>query len=71
MAYNKNNYHKNCLRIIEVYKAHKHEDVPDTRIVAKVFPKFNIHISYRTWMNIKGTVIPKEVKDSYQTVLNI
>lgn len=64
MAYNKKNYYKNCLRIIEVYKAHKHQDVPDTRIVAKIFPQFNINISYRTWMNIKGAVIPKEFKES-------
>ncbi len=64
MAYNKKNYYKDCLRIIEVYKAHKYEDVPDTRIVANVFPKFNINISYRQWMNIKGMVIPNEFKDS-------
>lgn len=60
MAYNKNNYYKKCLRIIEVYNAHKHEDVPDTRIVKHIFPKFHINISYRQWMNIKGSVIPKE-----------
>lgn len=63
MAYNKKNYYKKCLRIIEIYKAHKFEDVPDTRIVARVFPKHHINISYRTWMNIKGTVIPQEFKE--------
>ena len=65
MAYNKKNYYKKCLRIIEIYKAHKYEDVPDTYIVARVFPKFHIIISYRQWMNIKGIVIPKEIKDSH------
>ncbi len=60
MAYNKKNYNKRAQFIIDVYKNAKHSDVPDTKIVRTVFPKFNIFISYRQWMNIKGTRIPKE-----------
>jgi hypothetical protein len=60
MAYNKKNYNKRAQFIIEVYKNAKHSDVPDTKIVRTVFPKFNIYLSYRQWMNIKGTPIPKE-----------
>ena len=60
MAYNKTNYYKKCRRIIAIYNQHKHEDVPDTRIIERVFPKFDIHLSYRQWMNIKGMKIPKE-----------
>lgn len=60
MAYNKKNYNKRAQFIIDVYKNAKHADVPDTKIVRTVFPKFNIFISYRQWMNIKGTPIPKE-----------
>ena len=54
MAYNSKNKHRQYLRIIEIYKAHKQEDIPDTFIVSKIFPKHNIFISYRTWNNIKG-----------------
>lgn len=60
MAYNKKNYNKRAQFIIDVYKSAKHDDVPDTKIVRTVFPKFNIFISYRQWMNIKGTPIPKQ-----------
>lgn len=59
MAYNKKNYNKRAQFIIEVYKNAKYSDVPDTKIVRTVFPKFNIFISYRQWMNIKGAPIPK------------
>jgi hypothetical protein len=59
MAYNKKNYHKRAQFIIEVYNNAKYSDVPDTKIVRTVFPKFNIFISYRQWMNIKGAPIPK------------
>lgn len=58
MAYNKNNYHKRARYIISVYNDAKHSDVPDTKIVRTVFPKFNIFISYRQWMNIKDARIP-------------
>ncbi|WP_220764706.1 hypothetical protein [Flavobacterium sp. UMI-01] len=60
MAYNKKNYNKRAQFIIDVYKNAKHDDVPDTKIIRTVFPKFNIYISYRQWMNIKGMPIPKE-----------
>lgn len=60
MAYNKKNYNKRAQFIIEVYNGAKHPDVPDTKIVRTIFPKFNIFISYRQWMNIKGMPIPKE-----------
>lgn len=59
MAYNKKNYHKRARYIISVYNDAKHEDIPDTKIVRTVFPKYNIFLSYRQWMNIKGAPIPK------------
>lgn len=40
--------------IIEIYNNHKQEDVPDTFIVANVFPKNGIFLSYRQWVRIKG-----------------
>ncbi|WP_163444988.1 hypothetical protein [Flavobacterium columnare] len=60
MAYNKKNYFKRARYIIAVYNAHKHEDVPDTKIINQIFPKHNIYLSYRQWMNIKGMSVPKE-----------
>jgi hypothetical protein len=60
MAYNKTNYYKRARFIISVYNDAKNDDVPDTKIVSKVFPKYGIDISYRQWMNIKGAKIPKE-----------
>lgn len=59
MAYNKKNYNKRAQFIIDVYQNAKHADVPDTKIIRTVFPKFHIYISYRQWMNIKGMPIPK------------
>jgi len=55
MAYNRANYIKRIKRIVDIYNAEKHHDVPDTFIVAKIFPKYNIFISYRTWKYIKAT----------------
>ena len=63
MAYNKNNYYKRAQYIIDVYNSAKHSDVPDTTILRNVFPKHNIFISYRQWMNIKGIPIPKQVNN--------
>lgn len=63
MAYNNKNYIKKARYIIDVYNAHKHADVPDTRIVRNIFPKHNIYLSYRQWMNIKGMVIPKQLDE--------
>lgn len=60
MAYNKKNYNKRAQFIIDVYKNAKNDDVPDTKIVRTIFPKFNIFLSYRQWMNIKGMPIPKD-----------
>jgi hypothetical protein len=60
MAYNKKNYNKRARFIIEVYNGAKNPDIPDTKIVARIFPKHGINISYRQWMNIKGLAIPKE-----------
>ncbi len=63
MSYNRRNYLKTARFIVEIYKQYKHPDVPDTDIVRLHFPKHNIHISYRQWMNIKGIVIPKEITE--------
>lgn len=60
MAYNRNNYIKRARHIIAIYNSVKFSDVPDTTIVRNVFPKHNIYITYRQWMNIKGAVIPKQ-----------
>ncbi|MCT3661062.1 hypothetical protein [Elizabethkingia anophelis] len=63
MAYNNKNYIKKARYIIDIYNEYKHADVPDTRIVRNIFPKYNIYLSYRQWMNIKGMVIPKPVDE--------
>ena len=60
MAYNRTNYYKRVRFIIGVYNDAKTPDIPDTWIVANVFPKHNIDITYRQWQNIKGMRIPKE-----------
>ncbi|OWP81655.1 hypothetical protein BWK63_05030 [Flavobacterium covae] len=60
MAYNKKNYYKRLRYIIDIYNQHKYEDVPDTRIIKNIFPKYGINLSYRQWMNIKSTPVPKE-----------
>jgi hypothetical protein len=54
MAYNSNNKLRQFKHILDVYQAVKQEDIPDTFIVSKVFPKHNIFICYRKWMYIKG-----------------
>lgn len=61
MAYNSNNYNKWATEVVKVYNACKTPDIPDTEIIRKEFPKFNIFLSYRQWMNIKGRPIPKEL----------
>ncbi|MBY0244991.1 MAG: hypothetical protein K2Q03_06030 [Sphingobacteriaceae bacterium] len=58
MAYNRNSYLKRVRYIVSVYQSVKERDKPDTYIVANIFPKHNIYITYRQWMNIKGTPIP-------------
>lgn len=67
MAYNNRNYFKRVRKIIDVYNSYKHEDVPDTKIVKNYFPKHDIHLSYRQWMNIKGMIIPKETESINKT----
>lgn len=54
MAYNNRNYIKSINYIVGIYQANKQEDIPDTFIVRRIFPKHNIFISYRTWMYIKN-----------------
>lgn len=54
MAYNPRNKLKKYKRIIAVYNEVKQEDIPDTYIVKNIFPKYNIFISYRNWVHIKG-----------------
>lgn len=49
--------------ILNVYQEVKQEDIPDTYIVSKVFPKYNIFISYRKRMHIKG-MKPSELNAS-------
>jgi hypothetical protein len=60
MAYNRKNYYKRARFIIAVYNENKYSDVPDTKIINQIFPRHNIYLSYRQWMNIKGLIIPKE-----------
>ena len=57
------NYLKRARYIVEIYKKYKHDDVPDTRIIRHIFPKYHIYVNYRQWMNIKGMRIPKEIEE--------
>ena len=61
MEYNSTNYFKKAREIVAVYKLVKTDDIPDTHIVRVIFPQKKIYLSYRQWMNIKGTPIPAEV----------
>lgn len=54
MAYNKGNYMRSIRHIVATYHRLKNPDLPDTYVVRVLFPKENIYISYRTWMNIKN-----------------
>jgi len=54
MAYNRANKQKGINYIMSVYQKVKESDIPDTFIVAHIFPKHNIYISYRTFMGYKG-----------------
>lgn len=71
MAYNRRNYLRTARYIVSVYRLYKDEDVPDSKIVRVHFPKHNIHISYRQWMNIKGMVIPKEETEQQLSLFNL
>ena len=59
MAYNNKQYKKFAQYVVSVYEAYKYEDVPDSYIVRVHFPKHNIFISYRQWMNIKAMPLPR------------
>lgn len=48
------NYSGRVRYILSIYNKYKQEDIPDTRIVRNIFPRYGIFISYRQWMNIKG-----------------
>lgn len=54
MAYHNQNRLRRIAHIIAVYNSLKEYDVPDSRIVSQEFPKHNIYISYRSWMDIKN-----------------
>ena len=58
MAYNRKNYIIRAQYIVSVYEAYKYSDVPDTHIVRNYFPKHQIFINYRQWMNIKNIPLP-------------
>lgn len=60
MPYVRDNYCKRAQYIREVYFKVKEDDIPDTRIVRSVFPRYNIWISYRQWMNIKNMRINRQ-----------
>lgn len=60
MSYNSKNYNKWAKEVVKIYNGLKTPDIPDTDIVRIHFPKHNIFISYRQWMNIKGKPIPSE-----------
>lgn len=59
MAYNNKRYKKFAQYVVSVYEAYKYADIPDTKIVRVHFPKHNIFISYRQWMNIKAMPLPR------------
>lgn len=54
MAYTRKNHLRQVQYMISVYQQVKEPDIPDSKIVSTIFPKYNIFISYRQWMNIKG-----------------
>lgn len=54
MAYNNRNRLRYTEYIIKVYNEVKQPDIPDSFIIRNIFPKHNIYISYRKWMNIKN-----------------
>lgn len=60
MAYNSNNYNKWVKEVIKLYNDLKTPDVPDTEIIRREFPRHNIYLSYRQWMNIKGRPVKRE-----------
>lgn len=63
MPYVRDNYIKTALYIREVYLKVKEEDIPDTRIVRNVFPKYGIFLGYRQWMDIKGMRINRSEEE--------
>ena len=69
MAYNRNNYLKQTRYIVEIYNSVKECDKPDSHIVRFIFPKHNIFLSYRTWMNIKN-MKSSELNPAQATLFN-
>ena len=63
MPYVRDNYNKKAQYIREVYLSVKEEDIPDTKIVRSIFPKFKIYINYRQWMNIKSMKINRSEEE--------
>lgn len=68
MAYNNNRYKKFAQYVVSVYEAYKFADVPDSQIVRIYFPKHNIFISYRQWMNIKAMPLPRAERVKIETI---
>jgi hypothetical protein len=54
MAGKRQNHHKRMAYILSVYQSEKQYDIPDTFIVAKIFPKYHIFMSYSQWMRCKN-----------------
>jgi hypothetical protein len=54
MAYSDAYHKRRVAYIMDVYSREKHYDIPDSFIVARVFPKYGIFISYSQFMNYKG-----------------
>lgn len=71
MAYNSKNQLKKLQYIVSVYETYKYDDVPDTYIVRVCFPKHNIFISYRQWMNIKNTPLPTSERIEIQPLIKL
>lgn len=46
MTYLRDNYNKKAQYIREVYLSVKEKDIPDTKIILSIFPKFKIYINY-------------------------
>lgn len=68
MAYNRKNYIIRAQYIVSVYNAYKYEDVPDSYIVRVHFPKHQIFITYRQWMNIKNMPLPSAGQTKIETI---
>jgi hypothetical protein len=68
MAYHKGNYMRQVRHIVATYHRLKTADYPDTYVVRTLFPKENIYISYRTWMNIKNMRVAAPKNENHLSV---